>query len=240
MSRRGDILLRLALACFILSLGVIFYSSPGSISSAFLKYSSIRTVEKYLFFAFLLILISPSKKLLKIGGLTLSGVMAFDAIFKFSQFSPVTNLLAPMTSAMRIIFPLIVADILTTKSTNKILRFACALTFIGHGLEAFIGVGKFVDYILYLNQTLGEALYLSEESAKVLLKAIGSLDIIFSILLFSKYKRLGLKFMVFWGAATGLMRIIYYDFSFLGFNEFFYRIPHWIIPLMLLAYSDEK
>ena len=130
MSRRGDILLRFALACFIISLGVIFYSSPGTISGAFLKYPPIRTVEKYLFFVFLLTLISPSRKLLKMGGLTLSALIAFDAIFKFSQFSPVTNLLAPMTAAMRITFPMLIAGILTVKSTNKILRFACALTFI--------------------------------------------------------------------------------------------------------------
>ena len=52
MSRRGDILLRFALACFIISLEAYLFSSPGTISGAFLKYSPIRTVENISFLSF--------------------------------------------------------------------------------------------------------------------------------------------------------------------------------------------
>ena len=123
---------------------------------------------------------------------------------------------------------------------QKLLITACACTFFGHGLEAILGVGKFIDYFLYTSEFLGFGDLIDETVASVILKIIGSLDIFFGLAIFTKYKSKALRFMIFWGLATAVMRILYYDFSIVGFSEFFFRIPHWIIPLLLLAYKNEQ
>tara|TARA_B100000927_G_C16350121_1_gene422940 strand:+ start:87 stop:512 length:426 start_codon:yes stop_codon:yes gene_type:complete len=141
---------------------------------------------------------------------------------------------------MRIVFPLYATGLLSIKNNSLLLLIACFFTFLGHGLEAIFGLGKFIDYILYVNQIIGVGAELTENEAKIALRIIGALDILSSFLLLSRYKKIGLKFMVLWGLMTAVMRLLYYDFSMFGVSEFFLRIPHWIIPLMLLAYSDDK
>ena len=237
MDRRGNIYLRYALALFSVAFLYGLYNGPGQLSSAFIKIPFIRSIEKYIGFLFLLAAFSPIKSLLKYTAIFFSMHLAFESCFKFIQLSPLTNLLSPMTSLMRITFPLIfVLDL----KFYKIFLVACAFTFFGHGVEAIFGVGKFIDFFLYSGELLGLRDIINEKYALYVLKIIGAIDIFSAILLFTKYRNKALKFMVFWGFATALMRLFYFEFSTIGFSEFFLRIPHWIIPSLLLIYKNEN
>ena len=112
------------------------------------------------------------------------------------------------------------------------------MTFIGHGIEALVGHGQFVDFLLYLAE--GPNLSLSENIATKLLVFIGSLDILFAFLVWTRWKKQALLFMCLWGALTSLMRVYYYDSLLVGGLECLWRLPHWIIPLVLLRFDYEK
>ena len=237
MNRKDNTIYRVTLALFICAFSYRQLTSPGALSSALINYPWVRLFEKYFGVGLLVLPFSFKRTKLRYLGVFFGSLLAFEAIFNFIQLSPLTNILAPFTASMRVVFPLI---IVTGLRYQKILITACAFTFLGHGLEALFGVGKFIDYFIYTSGLLGFDGLINETLASILLKIIGSFDIFFAGVIFTKYKSKALRFMIFWGLTTSVMRVLYYDFGVVGFFEFFFRIPHWIIPLLLLAYKNEQ
>ncbi len=119
------------------------------------------------------------------------------------------------------------------------MKIAAAATFIGHGLYAlniFPRPGGFVQMIL-------DGLGVEETQAIAILKVAGILDFISASLIFlsPRWARIGLFYMLVWGAATAFARIVAHWHSAFWLStleqwthEFIFRFPHFLIPLFLL------
>ncbi|MCO4793362.1 MAG: hypothetical protein KC493_06615 [Bacteriovoracaceae bacterium] len=119
-----------------------------------------------------------------------------------------------------------------------------AMTFIGHAMFA-IGIhpvpGPFIDMII---NVFGS----SESQARSFLILAGSLDILFSILLFfQKTEVVALAFSIGWGLTTAMARIVaHVDHNLIGMSshqwvmETLYRFPHGLIPLAMFLYLMEQ
>ena len=66
------------------------------------------------------------------------------------------------------------------------------------------------------------------------------MDVLLAILIWSRWQKSALIAMALWGGITSSMRLFYYDSLFIGGIECLWRLPHWIIPLVLLGFSYEK
>ncbi len=126
------------------------------------------------------------------------------------------------------------------------LKIATAFTFIGHGLFA-IGYyplpGHFIDMMI-------KGFHITQTTATQFLFIVGVLDILFAILLFipnHKIQIIALYYIIIWGFLTALARV-YSNFSFdLGWYslqqwlpEFLMRVPHFLVPLLLLFLIKDK
>lgn len=120
------------------------------------------------------------------------------------------------------------------KNLEFFLKLLTALTFIGHGVYAIGLTGVPLHFI----EMTTSILPLSHSEAIQFLWVMGVLDILASILIFSKKKFLfySLIYMIIWGFLTALARPIYSFGLNSGFGVigFFQRIPHFIVPLLLL------
>lgn len=89
-----------------------------------------------------------------------------------------------------------------------ILRVAASLTFIGHGLEA-IGLRPiFVAYLQHTSELVGQ--HLSYGGAAIMLRVIGTLDILVALALLRRGARSWpAGYMSVWGTITALARIVY-------------------------------
>lgn len=136
-----------------------------------------------------------------------------------------------------------------SKTLIMMMKIAIAITFTCHGLYA-IGYypqpGHFVQMVINI-------LGVGEEQALFLLKVMGILDFIISILLFfpAKWARPALGYAVFWGLATSLARIVSsWDWTIVGdhllqnLHECVLRFPHFLIPLvvylMITKYNNQE
>ena len=118
------------------------------------------------------------------------------------------------------------------------LKVAIALTFIGHGLYA-AGIypmpGHFVTMLM-------NGLGLTEDASRQLLVWAGYADFVAAMALFiPKLERSALYYMIFWGFATALARMVsYYDAqNLIGWidgwlYQCIYRLVHGGLPLILL------
>ena len=126
----------------------------------------------------------------------------------------------------------------------NMIKIFLGLTFVGHALFA-IGFhpvpGSFIDMVISI-------LGVEEAIALKLLIVAGTLDILASLLLFSKKtEKYALYFMIFWGSFTSLARIfahmsfdLFFDSANQWFLETLYRLPHALIPLGLILLLIEK
>jgi len=124
-------------------------------------------------------------------------------------------------------------------SWNILARLAIALTFTGHGMYA-MGLFPVPGNFVYMTTTI---LGVSDAFAKDLLYVAGILDLLVSVALFlPKVDRIALWYCVGWGLLTALARpltYIYFNHLFWitvqqTLFEFVVRIPHFILPLMVL------
>lgn len=126
------------------------------------------------------------------------------------------------------------------KTSFTFIKILIALTFIGHGLYAmniYNIPGEFVQ--LTMNST-----GLNEQNSIIFLKIVGIFDILFSLFLFSKNKKIiviGLIYCILWGIITAFSRITGHFHSELGihsldeyWHECIIRIPNGLVPLFLL------
>ena len=139
-----------------------------------------------------------------------------------------------------LVFYFVLRGVIKPKTFILFTKTIIALTFVGHALFA-VGFhpvpGNFIDMIISI-------LGVEERIAVELLLVAGSIDIVASILLFVKdTERYALFFMIFWGMATALARVV------ANFNvdlalasglqwipETITRFPHALIPLGLYLY----
>lgn len=126
----------------------------------------------------------------------------------------------------------------TSPTFNLFLRIAVAACFLGHGLYA-----SGIPYQpATFNRMLSKALSIDFETAAILVKGIGIIDIVLAILVFIKpLEKVTLGHMAFWGLVTAGSRVVCYviiPWKLSNINpwllETTVRIPHGALPLAML------
>ena len=125
------------------------------------------------------------------------------------------------------------------------MKVATAITFTCHGLYAvgyYPQPGHFTEMVINI-------LGVGEDTALLLLKIMGILDFLLSVMIFLplKWARPALIYAIFWGFATSLARVwSSWDLEFLGdslmqsWHASVMRFPHFLIPLALLILLNQK
>lgn len=122
-------------------------------------------------------------------------------------------------------------------------KISIAVTFVCHGLYA---IGYYPVPGNFYNMTIN-TLGLSNETTELFLQVAGVLDFVFAIGIFIKpVARYFLWYGVFWGFLTAFARVTStLDFSFFDSTftqntyEFLVRMPHFIVPLILLKHRKD-
>lgn len=118
----------------------------------------------------------------------------------------------------------------------EVLRWATAIVFLAHGIEAWLLNPKFVDLLLLsANQLLGADL--TQESAESLLKLIGVADILAAFgCMFSRWRPL-LWWMAAWGLITASSRLVAYPWQ-MALHETLTRVAHFGLPLAVALWPQ--
>ena len=128
-----------------------------------------------------------------------------------------------------------------TQKMILFLKIIIALTFICHGLYAinyYPQPGIFMDMILNI-------LGISESNAVSFLTMAGVLDFVIGIGIFLpfRYSKYVLIYAILWAFATTIARVwanLYFDFFWESLHQCWfeaaYRVPHFLIPLVLFLY----
>jgi hypothetical protein len=141
---------------------------------------------------------------------------------------------APFARAIRYLAPLAIVVLMQGDETraHKLLIYATSAVFAAHGLEALVLNPKFIDYLVVTIDAL-LAFQLPRPTAKVMLFAIGLVDVGLAVLLARTRSRLVLAYMAFWGVTTALMRSVFYGPE-LGWHHSVVRVLNGGAPLLLL------
>jgi hypothetical protein len=118
--------------------------------------------------------------------------------------------------------------------TIGVLRWVIAITFVAHGLEAWLHYPEFVDYWIGTTRKLFGT-RMSESTADTLLSFIGCLDFLAAAACVTTRWRAVGWWMVFWGAATAFSRITSYGLN-VGWHATAIRAPHVGVPLAVVLY----
>jgi len=118
-----------------------------------------------------------------------------------------------------------------------LLRLVVAATFVGHGYEALRLHPEFVDYILVAARTLF-GWSMSQRTAEVILRIIGTVDVVVAALLVAFRWPAVAYYMAFWGLVTALARIVCAgEGGFSGaIHRTLVRMPHSGAPLAIALY----
>jgi len=184
---------------------------------------------------------TPLKRIILKTGIVLLLVLTF-LIFKSKNFRVLE--VFEMFIQLSLPIALIRLNEGNKKQIALFLKVAIALTFTAHGLYA-MGIpfrpGHFIDMTISITG-------MSESGAGVFLTIIGILDILASLLIFTKYTyKYALIYILVWGLLTALARVVYgfsAAFMFSTLHESLYatvyRLPHGFIALvvLLLIYSS--
>ena len=142
------------------------------------------------------------------------------------------------------LFLLFAVSAFSKKSLAIFLKVAIALTFICHGLYAlnfYPTPGEWVDMVIL-------SLKVSEQNAFKILHLAGVLDVIFSVLIFSPgLVRPAAIYLFLWGLITTSARIyanLYIDSIYLILEQYshqvLYRIPHFLLPILLFLIAKKE
>lgn len=135
------------------------------------------------------------------------------------------QMVAPVALFLAVSFP----D--KTRPWILMVSVATAFTFVGHGLYA---MGFHPVPLSYQTMTMN-ILSVSQESAFLILKIAGWLDVLAAACLFVRPLRFyALLYMIAWGAATALARIVAHGNIDPWLWETAVRTSHWMLPLLLL------
>ncbi|MGE0431141.1 MAG: hypothetical protein AB7K09_02965 [Planctomycetota bacterium] len=156
--------------------------------------------------------------------------------------------LLPAESALRLLAPLALMLWLArprgtplaiparrAQAVEWLLRIAIAATFAGHGMEALLARGHFVDLILAATQHV-PALQIGESHARALLPLIGGVDLAVAVLILVPRRWTWLVvWLTLWGLLTAASRIIFWD-GLSRFDDTLTRMVHGGAPLALLVW----
>ncbi|MFT6069787.1 MAG: hypothetical protein ACJAT2_001700 [Bacteriovoracaceae bacterium] len=118
-----------------------------------------------------------------------------------------------------------------------IIRFAIAMTFIGHGIEALIEHPKFIDFLIE-SSAIFLGYDLTEGTAIQILALIGAADIVFAISGLIKPRAWIYTWMATWGLVTAVCRLVYFQWD--GVFPMLLRSAHWALPALVVWTILEK
>ncbi len=113
---------------------------------------------------------------------------------------------------------------------ERVARWACALTFAAHGLEALEANPRFIDFIITAFRRVN--IEVSEPASRILLRVVGVQDMGLAALVLTKRWRVVVGYMAFWGAVTAASRVVH-----LGWRVWpstLVRAANAGVPLMLM------
>lgn len=191
----------------------------------------------------------PSFKLLRNGGwiylyIIPSLIILIQSIAEYIEAELVLEQL--VEHSLQIALPLILiyvvkANQLAFEKLYLLLAIFIGLTFVGHAAYA-LGLhyvpGKFIEMTT-------KSLMLNEQQAIDFLFIMGLLDILFALLVFvPQVRKIAIWYMIIWGLLTALARSYYVlglelesDFFLVNLPNTVYRLPHGIIPVLMLVLS---
>lgn len=88
-----------------------------------------------------------------------------------------------------------------------IARWMAALTFVAHGIEAFLANPRFIDYVITAFRRID--IEVSESATRILLRIIGVQDLALAVMLLARRWRWVAGYMAFWGALTAGSRMVH-------------------------------
>jgi hypothetical protein len=119
----------------------------------------------------------------------------------------------------------------TLITTGWTLRVGLAVIFCIHGIEAFLGHPRFIDYLIGTSWNL-LGVELSEANTRLIMQGIGVVDVAAALAVIVKPARPVLYWMAFWGLITALSRVTTFG---LGMHfEVLLRFSHFLAPLALV------
>ena len=232
-------LLKIALLCQ--SFGVFFYLLGGSPVETMLfmemsfEQANSKFVEKIIAWIFLMMgmvyFIKPYKVLLILISI---GTLGLAFVIKTQAGSPYTDWSIPAYS-IRIILPLGILLLNTKSSYLKvsywILLVGLGVTFVTHGLEAWTLHPRFVDYLLISSEN-AMGIRLKQSTAELMLKVIGSMDILAVLIAFLFPRNVIFYWMASWGLITALARVT--ELGWALYPEVLIRAAHFLVPISLI------
>ncbi len=163
-----------------------------------------------------------------------------------SWISPRVLTLFPfLTQLVRIVAPLglLLVGISSTHSFQRsgrvapamqLLRWAIAIVFFAHGVEALKLNPKFLDLLINSTYRLSGH-FLAQSTAERLLFVIGMVDVVIAALSVCFRWRAVMGWIAFWGGVTALSRIVANGWG-ISWHEAFTRIPHLGVPLAVVLW----
>ena len=138
--------------------------------------------------------------------------------------------------ATRFILPVVLAMLIwrpsASRSTaNWLLRIACASTFASHGMEALLLNPSFQDLIYSFAALFG--VKASSEVSHMLLRCIGTMDILLALGVLLVHNPGMLRWMAFWGLITAFARPL--TISWLAWPELAIRLANVTCPWLIIA-----
>lgn len=116
-----------------------------------------------------------------------------------------------------------------TVRVMELLRWATAIVFFVHGIEALQRNPKFIDLmIVSTEQTLGWNL--SESTAAMILTTIGTIDVLAAVACVSFRSLPIMGWVAFWGGLTAMSRVVAHGWD-VAWHQAFTRVPHFGVPL---------
>jgi len=113
-----------------------------------------------------------------------------------------------------------------------LMRWAIALTFFAHGIEAWHHHYVFTDLLIVSAQRL-LGIELTQASAEQLLSLIGAADMVVAVVCVATRWRAVLWWMAFWGAVTAISRIVGGGWG-TSMHAMLTRAPHVGLPLAVV------
>jgi len=114
------------------------------------------------------------------------------------------------------------------------LRWAAAITFFAHGIEAWLLHPEFVDICISSSENI-LGIRMAQSTAEVLLRIIGGVDMLVAIACIGTRWRAVLWWMACWGGITAVSRVAAYGLN-VGWSAVLTRAPHFGIPLAVVLY----
>ncbi len=159
-----------------------------------------------------------------------------EMLASFAQHPAYYHLL-PLALAVRYLAPLSYMLIVAGKARMGfwLLRWALAVTFAAHGVEALMQHPQFLDLILMAFRRLDFPI--SESVASNLMVPIGIMDLLLAVILLLGRWRWLLFYMCFWGLITAFSRMLHSGWD--GLDACMVRLLHGLVPLTLLYHFSQ-